>query len=462
MYKFGKRKPGEDGEQSQAQSQAQQPGPTQDKAPLNAANLREHQMAVQAQRAAFMQKHQSNHGNRVPAAPTSEKAPPFPLGPQSPPGVPIYHDGPAPLTADQLVLPQNKRRKSNNHQASAGSTPVPAPQPFLAKSSPLGPKTSSPELQRAPVPQMSFKCSFSNCVSGQKGFATQAELEQHNSATHPPEEPVIEDPVDFALESMRLALGLDENGKSKSQKEVTGAASMKPSSSAQSHAAVKQEVSTPMSRVGTQTGRSQASQYNKASQELSNVKSPAPDGRVGAHGGKGKGPMGPTTSIKEATRPPFDPWAGSSISADEITSAWSSLGEMQSLSFTKIQTGLTPASTLSSGNDKSEKNSPRASDISENDAVKINIGVGNEDKDSWLPSEWFEDTLYGDIESLNFGQDNLLNDVDWDMFGDEADAVMVDGGGPSARGQAKDQDYSVSDEWLKIYDPEKLAKKQGR
>ncbi|KAL8872898.1 MAG: hypothetical protein Q9174_001548 [Haloplaca sp. 1 TL-2023] len=468
MYKFVKRKPGENGEQQQAQSQAQQAAPTQDKAPLNAANLREHQMAVQAQRAASMQRHQSNHGNRVPAAPTSEKAPPFPVGPQSPPGAgnPTYLGGPASVTADKLVLPQNKRRKSNNHQASAGSTPVPAPQSSLPQSSPSGAKTSSsPEVQRAAVPQMSFKCSFSNCASGQKGFATQAELEQHNIASHQPEELAIEDSVDFALESMRLALGLDENGKSKPQKEVIGAANMKPSSSAQSHAAVKQEVSTPMSRMGTQPGRSQAPQHAKASQETSNVKSPAPNGLVGTHGGKGKGPMGPTTSIKEATPPPFDPWAGSLISAEDITSAWSNLGDMQSSSFTKIQTGLTPSSTLSSGNDKSEKNSPRASDISENDAVKISIGLGNDyDKDNWLPSEWFEDTtLNGEIEGLSFGNENMLSDVDWDIFGDDADdAVMVDVGGPLTARGARDQEFLVSDEWLKVYDPEKLAKKRGR
>lgn len=468
MSKFGKRNNvQQNGEQAQGQPQAQQPAPNQEKAQLNAANLREFQNAVQAQRAASMQKHHSNHGNRVPAAPTSDK-PPFPIGPQSPHGNPLAY-GPPTLTADQLVLPQNKRRKSNNHQASAGSTPVQAQETPLAKSSPLGPKMTSPEVQRAPVPLMSFKCSVSNCQSGQKGFATQAELEQHNIAAHSPEEPVIEDAFEFALDSMRLALGLDENGKSKPPKEALEAPKMKASLSAQSHTAIKQEGSTPIARAGTQTGPSPASQLLKTPQASSNAKSPASDGRAAVQEGKGTAAKGPST---EPTPPPFDPWAGSSITPEEITSAWSSLADMQSLSFTKSQMGLTPSSTLSSGNGKSEKNSPRASDISENDAVKINIGVGNEDKDNWIPSDWFEDCLYGDIESLNVGQDTLMGDVDWDIFGDEGgDTVMMDAGAAAAaaagaggsKGKKRDTQDVMSEEWLKVYAPEKLAAaKKGR
>ncbi|KAL8699335.1 MAG: hypothetical protein Q9201_006064 [Fulgogasparrea decipioides] len=466
MSKFSKRNnASQAGEQAQAQSQPQpqpqQPAQSQEKAPLNAANLREQQNALQAQRAAAMQRHHSGYGSRVPAAPTSDK-PPFPLGPQSPHGFPQLY-GPTTLTADQLVLPQPKRRKSNNHQASTGSTPVPAQETPRAKSSPLNPKLASPEVQRTFVPQMSFKCSVSNCQSGQQGFTTQVELEQHNAAAHAPEEPVIDDPFEFALDSMRLALGLDENGKSKPQHETLEAPRMKASLSAQSHTAIKQEVSTPMARAATQTGPSPASQL-KTPQASSNLKSPASDGRATAQEGKGKNGKGPATPLREPTPPPFDPWAGSSISSEAISSAWSSLADMQSLSFTKMQMGLTPSSTLSSGIDKSEKNSPRASDISENDAVKINIDVGNEDKDNWIPSDWFDDCLYGDIESLNFDLDNVMGDAGWDLFGQSADTVMVDtdaAGGSAGKGKKREQDV-VPEEWLKVYAPEKLAAKKGR
>lgn len=439
----------------------------QEKAPLSAANLKEQQNMLHAQRQAEMQKHHSSHGNRAPAAPTSDK-PPFPLGPQSPHGIPSVY-GPPNLTADQLVLPQNKRRKSN-HPPSAGSTPLPAHEPSMAKSSPLAPKLPSPEVQRAVVPQISFKCGASNCFASQKGFVTQAELEQHNAQEHEPKDPVIEDPAEFALESMRIALGLDENGKSKPLKETLEAPRMKTSLSAQSEKAIKQEAATPMARASTTAGPPPASNLLRTPQAMTGAKTPASDSRSTVQEGKGKSEKGITPSPTATTPPPFDPWAGSYVSADTITSAWSSLAGMQSLSFTKIQMGLTPSSTLSSSNDKSEKNSPRASDISENDAVKINIDVGNEEKDSWIPGEWFEDSLYGDIESLNVGHDNTFgqpnlrgDDMDWDIFAELSDTAMVDAGSAGAtsgKGKKKNEDLA-SDEWLKVYAPEKLAAKKG-
>ncbi|KAL8688706.1 MAG: hypothetical protein Q9218_005453 [Villophora microphyllina] len=441
MSKFGKRN-----NASQAgEQQPQKPSVNQEKAPLSAANLKKQQNTLQAERAAAMQRHHSGHGSRAPAAPTSDK-PPFPLGPQSPHGIPLY--GGASLTADQLVLPQPKRRKSNHNQPSAGSTPILVQETGMVKSSPLGPKVASPEAQRALVPQMSFKCSMADCQSGQRGFATQAELEQHNADAHAPEEPVVEDPFEFALESMRMALGLDENGKSKPQNETLEAPAMKASLSSSSNMAIKQETSTPMSRTGTQAGLSPSWQLLKTPQASSVGKNPAIDNA-------GKGVKRATTPAKESTPPPYDPWAGSSLSPEEIMSGWSSLADMQSLSFTKYQIGLTPSSTLSSSN---EKNSPRFSDISENDAVKIDLDVGKNEKDNWIPSEWFDD-VYGDMESLNMGRDTLMEDMGWDVFGDDPDADMadVDGGSDAKTKKRIEEEFGTSEEWLKVYAPEKLA-----
>ncbi|KAL8788331.1 MAG: hypothetical protein Q9213_001728 [Squamulea squamosa] len=457
MSKFGKPKnASQQGEQVQNQLQHQQAPPSQEKAPLNAANLEEQQNLLKAQRAAAMQKQNSGYGSRAPAAPTSEKPPPFPpaLGPQSPHGIPHQYGGPPKLTADQLVLPQNKRRKSNNHQPSAGSTPVPAHSTPVAKSSPSGPKLTSPEMQKAPVPQLSFKCGVSDCQSGQKGFATQAELEQHNTDTHEPIEPEIDDAAEFALESMRIALGLDENGKSKPRQETPEAPKMKASLSAQSHKDIKQEASTPMARVGSQNGLSQASNLLKAPQ--ASAKSPASDAS------KGKNSKGPTTSSKEPTPPPFDPWAGSCISPEDILSSWSSLADMNSMSFTSLQKGLTPSSTLSSVNEKSEKNSPRTSDISENDAVKISLDVNNDEKNDWIPREWFDDSLHSEIESMNFGPDSFMQDGGINIFADYPDTEMVDLDPNSSKVMEQDEQDIATDEWLKVYAPEKLAAKKGR
>lgn len=464
MKIFGKRPNNapQTGEQQQNQRQPQQLTSNQEKAQLSAANLKEQQNMLQAQRATALQRNQSNQGSRAPPAPTSDK-PPFSFGPQSPHGVPRY--GPPTLTADQLVLP-NKRRKSNHHQSTPGSTPAPAQE---AKSTPQPMKLASPEVPKAVIPQMSFKCGVSTCPSGQKGFTTQMELEEHNINEHEPKEEVIEDPVEFALESMRIALGLDENGKSKAQKETLEAPKMTTSLSSQSHSAIKQEVSTPMARASTQTGPSPASNLLKTPQTLSGIKSPASDARSVAQEGKAKNGKGSQTLLKESTPPPFDPWAGSSISSEDIVSAWSSIADMNSMSFTKIQMGLTPSSTFSSGNEKSEKNSPRPSDISENDAVKINIDVGKDDKDDWIPGEWFEDTLYSDIQGLTFGhdmtaQDHMMDDMDWDIFGDASDTVMIDVGAAGAnggKGKIRDEDV-ISKEWLKMYAPDRPVVERKR
>lgn len=454
-------------EQQQNQQQVQKPAVTQEKAPLSAANLREQQNMLQAQRQAGLQKQQSGHGSRVPAAPTSDK-PPFPLGPQSPHGASTAF-GPPTLTAAQLVLPQNKRRKSN-HPPSAGSTPHAVQEPSVAKSSPLAAKLPSPEGQRATVPQMSFRCGFSHCLAGQRGFANQAELEQHNEEEHEPKDPVIEDPAEFALESMRIALGLDDDGKAKPRKENLEAPKMKTSLSAQSEKAIKPEAGTPMARASTQTGPSPASNLLRTPQPIPGVKTPVSDSRSTVQEGKSRIGKGTATSPKEAPPPAVDPWAGSLVSADAITSAWSGLADMQPLSFSKIQMGLTPSSDLSSSNDKSEKNSPRPSDISENDAVKIHIDVDQEERDHWIPSEWLEDSPYGDIASLNFGHDSNFgqarldgDDMDWDIFGDLADAVMLDDGSAVASGGKgkKRSEETASDEWLKVYAPGKMANKGG-
>lgn len=279
---------------------------------------------------------------------------------------------------------------------------------------------------------------------------TQSELEQHNVEVHEPQEPIIDDPMEFALESMRLALGLDENGKSKPQ-----APKMKLSLSAQSHGSTKQETSTPMARAATQTGPSPASNLLKTPQASTGIKSPASDAS------KGKNVKGSATSPKDTTSSPVDPWAGSCISAEDIVSSWSGLVEMNSMSFTTLQKGLTPSSTDFSSNEKSERNSPRTSDISENDAVKISIDVKN-NNDDWIPSEWFENSLYSDIESMNFGPDSFMEDAGWDIFAGIEDTQMVDIGPSTGKAKRKEDQNLVSEEWLKVYAPEKLPAKKGK
>ena len=454
--------------QQQGQPSTQVSPPSQEKVQqLNAANLNAQQNALQAQRAAahHMQKNLSHQSNRAPPAPTTDKPPQFPFTPQSPHGVPQAY-GEQTLTQAQLMLPQNKRRKSNNHVASAASTPAPAHGTPVTKSSPLATKVTSPEAKRTQLPRVTFKCSSSTCQTGQNGFSTQAELDQHNSDVHEPKEPIIEDPADFALASVREALGLDENGKAVAPKETLEAPRMKVSTSAQSYTVVKQEISTPMARAATQNGPSPTSNLLKTPQASSGIKTPASDSKLITKDGKGKDTKVPSFDTKDATPPPFDPWVNSSISPETILSSWSSLADMQSVpSFTKIQMGLTPSSTDSSNGNKSKDNSPRPSDISESDAVKINLeGLPlNEetvnDDTSWLPHEWLDNSMYDNFEELGFGQDSSIGAMDWDMFGD-ADTIMVDVE-PEMKGrQGGTEDQLEPGEWLKVYAPQKVEEKK--
>lgn len=453
------------GQQNQQATQPQNQSAAQGKAPpLSAANLQEQQNLLQAARHAIVNQqrdHTKQHGNHPPPAPTTPQ-PPLSLDPQSPrgQGVPIY--GSQTLTRERLSLPPNPKRQK--------SIPPPAPGTPPTRSSPLATKPSSPEVQRTPAPGstlalVTFNCPVTTCQASVKGFTTQAELDQHRTATHEPQEPMVEDPVEFALASMRQALGLDENGKSKppKEKEQLEAPKMKISASAQSNAGVKTEASTPLGRTLTQTGPSPSANLLKTPQ-TTNIKTPASEAKPSSSKDtKPKPPKEAAQTPKDSAPSPFDPWSSSSVSPEAISSAWSSLTEMHNLSsFTRIQ-GVTPSSTLSSLENKSEKNSPHASDISENDAVKISIDVGgagaataDKDKsDSWIPAEWFEDTLYGGIDSLNFDGDTMMQGMDWDIFGDEPDTTMENVNGT---GKGKGKTNGSSEEWLKVYAPERVGK----
>ena len=183
---------------------------------LSAANLQSQQEALNKARAANLQKsHANNNSNRPPAAPTTSHAP-FSIGGQSPQGIPQYTPTKNELTQEKLVLPLTKKRKPNN--VASPSTPAQAPTPAAAnKLSPFA-KTESPDAQRPPAATPINKCPMANCETGTAGFSTKAELEKHIADAHEPKEPVIKDPLDaaaYAIESMRLALNLDQNGRHK-------------------------------------------------------------------------------------------------------------------------------------------------------------------------------------------------------------------------------------------------------
>lgn len=408
-------------------------------ATLNATNLHQLQLAMQNDRQATFQK--NNTSNRAPAAPTSPQ-PPFTFGAQSPQGLAKYPDKPNGLTQDKLSLPSTKRRKGNQVTA---TTPTPAP--GIPKSAQAN-KITILDAQPAALASR-IKCPLPNCQSSLKEFGTQIELDAHASEVHGPKEPPIEDPLQWTLQQARLGVGLDETGKSMSrpEQEVLGTPKIKASESEPAQHLNKQESSTLMARA--QTGRSPVF-HLKTPQASVGIKTPSPEAKSSDMDGKITEPHTSEKTFQKSLTSSPDPWATSHIPPAVINNSWPGLPNVSFIGpWTTIQNALTPTSTQSSG--KSEKDSPRISDISEHDAVKINLFVDD--------SEWanmFEDQIYGDVEALNEDKDQL--GMDWESaFGLEELA----GSGEIGIATGVNDLTIDNNDWMKIYAPQSMDQSKG-
>jgi len=348
-----------------------------------------------------LQRNHSNRENRAPAAPTSDK-PPFSFGALSPPsgdGVPILY-GPNQLTQDKLSLPPTKRRKIQNQTGSSVSTPAQGHgTPATTNTPPKVAKTSSPRVQRPNVaPAPTFKCPEASCEFASKGFATMDDLNKHAGEKHQVVELPIEDPLEWALEGVRMGLGLglsmldvskDDAAKNKewakkewakhvemeSERSALACVAMKKSASTQGLTPMRMEGGTPMSRMVSQAGYQINLGVPQTPQQNNNsVKTPASDAKQSSSkSGPGESSKVGSTS-KEPTTPPNNAWKETSISPSELSSFFPSPLDLQGFSLAS----LTPASTLSSS--KSTTNSPKESDIGEGDMLDIRI-----ESDSWMP-----------------------------------------------------------------------------
>lgn len=408
---------------------------------LSAANLQSQQEAINKARAANLQKNHANNSNRPPVAPTTSQ-PPFSFRSQSPQGV-FKNE----LTQDKLVLPVTKKRKSNNVASPSASAQAPTAA-AANKLSPLG-KTDSPDAQRTPAVPPMIKCPIAHCEAGLAGFSTKADLEKHIVDTHETKEPVIKDPLDaaaYAIESMRLALNLDQEGKSKPlqepKAETMQAQPMKVSLSAQGQSAVKQEAATPMSRNATQTGPSPSSNLLKTPQAAANIKTPASDAKSTGKDIKA------IASIRSAVSAAPDPWANSHVKPEWFKQVFSEVADLNRPVSNDLiidwleRNPLTPSTSPSSGGPS--KDSPHKSDISANDALNINVN-----SDDWLPPEWFDDGLPSDMAALDVGD---FMDMDWEAtFGEPQEEEVLAKG---KRRREKDP-LDPSDEWLKAWAPDR-------
>ena len=430
---------------------------------LSAANLQQQQAMFNAQRAAASaQKSQSNANSRAPAAPTATH-PPFQIGSQSPQGVPLrYAASKNELTQEQLRLPPGKKRKPNQ-AASPASTSIQAMNTPVTKSSPAA-KVESPEISRAPTMPTMWRCPVPDCENGKTSFATREELENHRLDIHENKEPAIKDPLDaaaYAIESLRICLNLDENGKSRPAapaKEAKGATKeeagslraplMKATASTQSQA-IKQEAATPMSRNPTQTGPSPSSNLLKTPQ-TTNVKTPTSDAKPATKDGSLKG--------TKAKAPPSsaepDPWVTSHVRPEWFTEVFSGVRNLNSSLSPEFLTNWMERNAFSRPSSPStgalDKDSPHKSDVSPNDKLNINVEVDDED---WVLSECFNANLRGDLGAFD------VDDVDmvWDdvLKIEEPEEVL-------GKGKRRRDPMDPSDEWLKVWAPEKFEEDRMR
>ena len=464
-------KPSINGQQPQQQKPQPQPQPQSKQAAnapqkLTKESLLQHE-AIQRSRTATLQKNQ-NHP-KPPAAPTTS-TPPIAIGHQSPDGVPHFFNPEPPFTQDKLVLPGHKRKKLNS--TSAATTPAQAVQTPGPQSSPPI-KVESPKAQRTSAPSK-LKCTHIGCKT-KTIFATQAELDKHVTEKHPPKEEEITDPLAYCLESFRMVLNLDENGKSKpvdftASTPDAQASAMKKSASMQSQI-MKQEASTPMSRNPTQTGPSPSASLLKTPQTLNNIKTPASET---------KSTLGNQYAAKPASSKPSpsaptgdDGWSNTKVPKYWFSSVFSDVTDLNrtvSTDFLVDWLNRNPFNltnvTDNSSSGAADRQSPHASDISATDNININLSA-TDGNDDWIPAEWLDDSLSGNgagggAEVTNSILDPML-EMDWEAaFGSEQDEEII----ANENGAKKlDDGGIVSEEFLKLYAPQELAegtKRRGR
>ncbi|KAJ5894054.1 UAA transporter [Penicillium taxi] len=162
---------------------------------LNATNLQQLQLQQQQEEALQSARHGSSQSGAVPAA--------APFGAPSPSGVPHAY-GPGGLAPEKLKLPPPKKRKQSQAGASASPVQTSAPPVSAAKSKQAVESTVA--AWSGPI-----KCKVVECQHNYHGFKTQAALDKHVEEKHPPEkEEVIDDPLQYYVDSVNIGLGLTE------------------------------------------------------------------------------------------------------------------------------------------------------------------------------------------------------------------------------------------------------------
>lgn len=396
---------------------------------LNASNLQQLQQQEEALQRA---RRASGQGGGAAAMPQ----PPF--GAPSPQGVPHAY-GPGSFPPEKLKLPPPKKRKQSHPDAAT---------PGQAKSQVTKQSAAEAKLNAAQATGP-FKCGVPECQHHHHGFATQPALDKHVEESHQVEES-IDDPLEFALESIRDSLVTeDEKTGAQEPKKAAGISleiPQAPNKQGTAPSPTKEQVkpegatpatgTTPMGRVPSQAGFKAAS---PASNQHPTPRTPAGKTPVSSAVKRTASKEGKKEAAKPADQPPpsddavmKDPWADSAISLDAIHDTFMDFGDesLHGLSsdpmdeflntemFTKIQTKDTPDS-IETG---LATQTPRDSDTSKDDDI---VRIGGAAEDNWVPVDWF--SLPGRFE------DGLLvseswDDMDWETIERKEADMDVDGG----------------------------------
>ncbi|KAJ5587056.1 uncharacterized protein N7459_002821 [Penicillium hispanicum] len=173
-------------------------------AALNATNLQQ------------LQQQQEEALQRARRASSQSAVAPAPFGAPSPQGVPHAY-GPGGLAPDKLKLPPPKKRKQS--QAGPSGSPVQSSAPPMAaarsKQAVVDAKSTAAAFAGM------FKCNVVECQHHYQGFPTQAALDKHVEESHRPEEEVVDDPLQYYLDSIDIGLGLAADGQQNQQVAAT-------------------------------------------------------------------------------------------------------------------------------------------------------------------------------------------------------------------------------------------------
>lgn len=312
------------------------------------------------------------------------------------------------MNPDNLTIPPSKKLKRN----------PPGIQKDATKQSPAQDQKPTPSDAGKPAPKVAeaFKCVEPECKAHIKGFASQADLDKHVEEYHKADEP-IEDPLQYALDSFRMGLGLDkgktdavEDGKNRPASEEKPARSVKlgatPSASQMARAASTGGVKA--SSPGSNLAKTPQANALKPPSTLQTKPTPNLESKK-------------EDIAKASESSPKDPWEDSPVSLAAIQTTFSDIGDeaffnlgnntvnelLVSEAFINIQTKDTPQSVDTGANTQT----PQDSDSFKDDEARMATETP--------PSDWVH--LPTNIADSLMMAEDIWEEIEWDpMIIDDA------------------------------------------